>query len=98
MKTMLAKGIGMHGAAVKDTFAATSLASARNSAGLYKLEVSLNSLMEELKIHSKRLDGFIWMFELYLCHVLNVLIEILEDDSHTTIIRHHKLHLFPKGA
>ena len=98
MKIMLAKAIGLHGATIKDMFTATSLASTRNSARLDKLEVSLNSLTEELKMHSKRLDGFIQMFQLYLRHVLNVSIEMPEDDSQTTIIRLHKSCLIPKGV
>lgn len=95
---MLAKAISMQGAVVKDVYAATSLASTKNSARLDKLEVSMNSLTEELKMYSKKLDGFTHMFELYLSHVLNVSIEVPKDDSHTMIIRRYKPRFIPKGV
>ena len=81
MKTMLAKAIAMQGAAVKETFAATSMASARNTVRLEKMEVAFNLLTEELRRHGKALDNFVRCFDIYLCHVLNVSIEVPTDDS-----------------
>ena len=47
MKTMLAKAIAMQGAEVKETFSANSIASAKNTARLDKLETALKSLIKE---------------------------------------------------
>ena len=82
----------------KETFAATSMASARNMARMDKLEISLNSLTEELCMQAKALDNFVRCFDLYLCHVLNVSIEIWADDLHTTIIQRFKPRILSKGA
>ena len=90
VKTMLAKAIAMQGAAVNETFAATSMASAQNTARLDKLEVAFNSLAEELRLHGKALENFIRRFEIYLCHILHVSIEIPMDDLQATIIRRFK--------
>ena len=97
MKTMLAKAIAMQGAAVKETFAATSMASARNTAWLDKMEVAFNSLTEELRKHDKALDSFVRRFDIYLRHVLNVSIEVPTNDSQTTIIRCFKPKTQAKG-
>ena len=64
VKTMMAKAIAMQGAAVKETFAATSMASARNTARLDKLVVSFNSLADELRQHGKALEKFVRRFEI----------------------------------
>ena len=74
------------------------MASAKNTTRLDKLEISLNSLTEELRMHGKALDNFVRRFDLYLRHVLNVSIEIPVDDSQTTIIRQFKPRIQPKGG
>ena len=73
---MMAKAIAMQGEAVKETFAATSMASARNTTRLDKLEVSFNSLTEELRQHGKALEKFVRRFEIYLRHILHASIEL----------------------
>ena len=84
---MLAKAIAMQRAVVKETFAATSMASARNTARIDRLEVAFNSLAEELRQHGKALENFVRRFEIYLRHILHVSIEIPTDDSQATVIR-----------
>ena len=59
VKTMLAKAIAMQGAAVKETFMATTIASAQNTARLDKLEIALNSLTTELKQQGTAMEKFV---------------------------------------
>ena len=98
VKTMLAKAITMQGAAVKETFAATSMASAQNTARLEKLEIAFNSLTAELKQHGTALEKFVRRFEIYLRHVHHVSIELPSDDAQATVIRRFKPRAPPTGG
>ena len=80
VKTMLAKAIAMQGATVK-------VASAQNTARLDKLEIALNSLTTEFKLQGTAMEKFIRRFEIYLCHVHHVSIELPSDDEQATVIR-----------
>ena len=90
VKTMLAKAIAMQGAAVKETFAATTIASAQNTARLDKLEIALNSLTTELKLQGTAMEKFVHRFEIYLRHVHQVSIELPSSEEQATVIRRFK--------
>lgn len=66
----------MQGVTFKEAYQVNSLTSAKNSVWLDKLDISINSHMKELKMLAHSLGGFIRFFKLYMCHVLNVSIEI----------------------
>ena len=50
MKAMLTKALCGQGSVVKEAYQANSLASSKNSTRLDKLEISINSLTEEMKM------------------------------------------------
>ena len=52
--------------------------------------MTLKSLVEQIKSKEKRLEGFVRLFEMYLKHMLNVLIQLLKESNQTTIIRCYK--------
>ena len=67
-------------------FQVGTLGSARNSAHLDTLEVTMKSLVEEMRAQSRRLEGFVQLFETYLKYMVNVSIQIPDVTHNTTAI------------